>query len=345
VDGLFILGAGFSRAISAEMPLVSELRDVVAPFGWPDDLGSLLQQLDFNIEHLLTYLATEIPFLSEVDVLRNRASFLQVSRGIGYAIGTIQDAVFGSTTCPDWLTTLVATWDTQRAPVVTFNYDSFVEKAYETLGPDSDGNQREREQLYSMPVAVLNSRSGVGVLGGSTRTTFPLLKLHGSCTWLYSGSERFYGETVFRTRGKRGWVSDEYMAEINAEARDKVPLIVPPTTDKSAFFANESVRAQWREASFQLRGYADVYIIGYSLPETDMLVRFLVSELDRGTRVTIVNKLRPETCRTADDVREAFVARYRALLPVDDSNINDDWVRVGDDVLPSFVDAVESGRV
>jgi hypothetical protein len=43
---------------------------------------------------------------------------------------------------------------------------------------------------------------------------------------------------------------------------DKVPLVIPPTTGKSGFFNNESVRSEWAAARNGLR--ADlVYFVDY----------------------------------------------------------------------------------
>lgn len=343
---VFILGAGFSKAISGEMPLVQDLPAILKPYHWRDELDALLERLNNNVEHLLTYLASDAPFLSEVANLRNRADFLEASRSLGYAIATCEDrAIRDNPDCPAWLTTLVGLWDAAKTVVLTFNYDVLVEKAYESLGPDDDGHQRQRSQLYVMPVAIHQSRTGFAILGGDRRDTLSLHKLHGSYNWLYSGSERFYGETIFYFPGNDGWVPDNYIEESYYKVPDKVPLIVPPTTDKSPFFSNESVRAQWERAAFELEFVPDVYLIGYSLPETDMLVRFLLSGLKRDTRVHLVNRLGRQPGRTDGEVRDEFIARHHAILPIDASWLNADWVRVEEDVLPAFVEAFERGAV
>ena len=52
--------------------------------------------------------------------------------------------------------------------------------------------------------------------------------------------------------------------------RDKVPYIIPPITEKASVFRHEALRAIWRRAANGINSAEDIYLIGYSLPPTDL---------------------------------------------------------------------------
>jgi hypothetical protein len=68
-----------------------------------------------------------------------------------------------------------------------------------------------------------------------------------------------------------------------------VPLIVPPTLNKSLYFNNETVRSQWILARRALADAARIFIIGYSLPRGDLMVNFMLALIESGATVVPVN--------------------------------------------------------
>ena len=138
--------------------------------------------------------------------------------------------------------------------------------------------------------------------------TFTLFKLHGSTNWYYSGSAEFIGEVIYYT-GVPPWNRNhsqrDGVVSLEKEAvSDKVPLIVPPTTEKVGFFQHESLKSTWSQALTSLSKAAKLFVIGYSLPTTDLAIRLFLHE-GGGTgrkELYIVN--------SDPDV----VARYRELL-------------------------------
>lgn len=59
---------------------------------------------------------------------------------------------------------------------------------------------------------------------------------------------------------------------------DKVPLIIPPALDKSAFFQHESLRSMWFQASKAIERASRIICMGYSLPTSDLtMAQFLKS--------------------------------------------------------------------
>ncbi len=133
------------------------------------------------------------------------------------------------------------------------------------------------------------------------------MKLHGSLNWFYSGAASFYGETIYGSRPTPGWRPE---SGETAPPFDKVPLIVPPTSQKSPYFANETLNTQWSAAASSLSNATDIFFLGYSLPETDQMVRFMLSglSLPELKTVWIVNQ-------GSETEREAIFDRYQRAMP------------------------------
>jgi hypothetical protein len=187
---------------------------------------------------------------------------------------------------PTWLGSLVARWHEDRASVITLNYDTLVEAAYTqvvTVGHPSHGSPTYESayQLYRGAFTPVGMRHAA-VFGTSMIDTMTLLKLHGSRAWLYSGRESFFGETIYDCSPQPGWelrpsIIESWLIE------DKVPLIVPPTAGKSSFFNNETVQYQWKLAHQALTSAHHIYVVGYSVPLTDSLFRFLLQSSCSGS--------------------------------------------------------------
>lgn len=129
--------------------------------------------------------------------------------------------------------------------------------------------------------------------GSQTRLAFTLLKLHGSINWYYSGFDSPHGDTVYAS-GNLLWRPTPINAvgsEIEAaELTDKSPLIVPPTAVKNRFYGNDLLRAQWRMAAQALKESDQIDAIGYSFPESDLLVRSLISTNFDGRKINVINR-------------------------------------------------------
>ena len=96
-------------------------------------------------------------------------------------------------------------------------------------------------------------------------------------------------------------------------------------TDKLTYFNNESIRHLWREAGRALWSATRVFIIGYSLPGSDLGMRFFLQSQQPDDKVPIYI-----VDRDVD-----VVDRYRQVLPRQDV-IGD--FSGNDDAVESFVD-------
>jgi|ERR1022692_3368433 hypothetical protein len=113
---VFLLGAGFSKAVSREMPLTNDLaeNDAIKSF-----IGRTLVRSK-DVESILTLLSESQPWLTEDENLRNRADFIQFSQTINYTIRDYQMAAIreGNGSPPDWLASLVSKWTENKATIL-----------------------------------------------------------------------------------------------------------------------------------------------------------------------------------------------------------------------------------
>jgi len=279
-----------------------------------------------DFEMCLSYLAEDQPWLSEADNLSNRSKFLEASRSLARVILELQARALADDV-PTWLSELILTWHERRSIVVTFNYDTLVEKAYTQMVPRVPLSEVDHRELYAVPVPSIGSRMSAKY-GFEPRETFQFIKLHGSINWCYSGARSFYGETIYNIGIRNGWGPSAIDPESDLEdkAPDKVHLVIPPTTAKSSLFNNEIVRSQWRLAQRYVGAASRVYCLGYSLPMSDMMIRFLLATSTPTKSIVPVNMGnvagRYRRLLVPHRINEAYTRR-RASIP----SFVGDWVR------------------
>ena len=142
--------------------------------------------------------------------------------------------------------------------------------------------------------------------------------------WYYSGASTYFGEPIYRGHvAKWGDFDNEAEQQGQEAASDKVPLIIPPTTEKVGYFQHETIRLIWAKAGEALSSANHLFCIGYSLPETDLSIRFfLKSLLPDKTPLSIVN------------IDTDLPGQYRCVLG-DRFEIDDNYVKC--DALARFV--------
>src|SRR5436190_245308 len=123
---VFILGAGFSKEVSEQMPLMNELSEAVA-LQLPET--ARIDSIPFmtaDVEMAMTFLSQPQPWMTEAQQLRNRALFLEIAQAIAAEIEQRSASVRA---CPDWLLRFVHWLHFRRAVVITLNYDTLLESA------------------------------------------------------------------------------------------------------------------------------------------------------------------------------------------------------------------------
>ena len=200
----------------------------------------------------------------------------------------------------------------KEATIITLNYVTLVDRASKNV--QVTGNVILAAHMYPPYFSDVQARSGAAMWGEGSLKTFSFLKLHGSINWYYSGRDDFFGETILFSEdlhfGDESWSDIHYR---RPQSRDKELLIIPPPTGKNTYFNNETVRRLWRKAGHALQKAERVFIVGYSLPSSDLGMKFFLTN-HRPSQVTpkfLVN--------TDPDV----VLRYQKLMKWD---VRDEFV-------------------
>lgn len=148
--------------------------------------------------------------------------------------------------------------------VLTFNYDMAADYALFThgLGPDY-------------------------CLGSQKTGGIPLLKLHGSINWAVCGKcggvfpwhlgnffkGRFYpSRDDVRDVGLDIWSHFSELQHCGTPVQP-LPFLVPPTWNKTDH--HETIQVVWERAAKELTDAENIFVVGYSLPETDGFFRTL----------------------------------------------------------------------
>lgn len=284
----FLLGAGFSKAIFPDMPIMSELFTKLKPLVGKEDGVSreAYQYADGNVETLLSYYAVPNPCDDHVEVLRKRLVTARLEQRIGSVLECLERHVGqppAHSHSLDLGQKLVRKWTEQDCHVLTANYDTLVERLTGLHG------DTQLSVLYPIPVvpsgAIMghNAEGTVSIRRGTS--ALHLYKLHGSVSWYTtqgeSNSDPIYGYVDF------GVGPPHSREKLLGDMRR---FIAPPVHDKSTLLSHERMQNLWRQARNNALAPADnLYVVGYSLPGTDMAMRTLLWESrqpkDRGKQL------------------------------------------------------------
>lgn len=289
---VFFLGAGFSKAVNGFYPLLKRNPDSLksTSLGLTErvllqfeekygntplakHLNELPESLNDNIEELLTFLNTDFPWKSEIQKKQDEALYECLTKEIVEVIDTIDKKknpnkmhyLFDDNLEQDNINPieLIRYINTNRYPVITLNYDTLFEEL--TLNNYSNGKCKYSD-LYQMPIMDIKNRLGNGYLTDWNDDTIKcshLLKLHGSVNWLFSKMSKtlYYEHNLPQNL--------QYLKE------DLIPYIIPPILDKNNLYNHQLIKILWRKAHEYLSNAEEIYIIGFSLPKTDISVKFL----------------------------------------------------------------------
>lgn len=275
-NDVFIVGAGFSKAIDAQMPTLFDLERTLARHVADEDRYTRLlppqvvrtlhdsRSPGGNLEAWLSSLAEPQPFLQESQASLNYALFRELT---AYLVDQVEQLQHGSyQRAPSWFHRMMRLWHRRRPTVITFNYDTLIEQALLQLDiPGSAGAIHEAITDYLPPLAV-GSRWG----SPSEPSTFSLLKLHGSLDWYWLPADAS-GDSI-----RRAPMNQEPSSTTRAMLAGKDRFVIPPLSAKSSLYSLGIVKELWRRAADALAQASRIIFIGYSLPLTDLSVTALL---------------------------------------------------------------------
>jgi hypothetical protein len=320
---VYILGAGFSRAIGKEMPLLQDLsvgvyEEMRAKNRWDLNWGT---DLKTDVELLASHLISSHPWETPGGRHKGLADYYEVMSIIEERLVTAESGTMLAQKPKDWLEELCSHWLDDAAAVISFNYDTLVERTVAVLDPDGPAMAAS---LFPAPITPAGSRLGAVLSDSMTKRRFSLLKLHGSLNWWYSGPEAPPGDVVYGTAMHAGWGDDGQSDDVLGTVADKRRLIVPPTLSKDNFYANDILRRQWRVGRAALVEAERIVFLGYSLPHSDLTARLLVATAQTGCVIEVVD-LNPHSHRSIRPRLPGFTVEQRFH---------------GEDAIPNFVESL-----
>ena len=313
---VYILGAGFSRALNPCMPLLNELSLAVSGYtnsyggpiltsGLNSPIGSLIRR---NFEEALSYLAEQKPWLEESENQKDKVLLLELTRNIRYAIGRRQMVAregIEAGRC-DWIIPLFEHWHKTRAVVITLNYDTLVEEIVERIGsakyvgipdPAQSGAYKADPRAFLRVCNIhppILKDAWLGSSGASlanyfwNQPSFRLLKLHGSVNWFKSPDPNAHSDTISYVPGKDVPVDSGRAPP--AWIADKAPFIIPPVPNKGSLVHHDSLRSIWRDAAEAIKRAKRIVVAGYSMPANDtLLMQLFRSNLAHKPPIDLVN--------------------------------------------------------
>ncbi len=142
---------------------------------------------------------------------------------------------------------------------------------------------------YAIPIEYLSNRGYKYEINDNTnyfkslRIKAPnVIKLHGSINWLYSENMK----QIYFTNWKE--------FDFESKSADLKPFIIPPILDKSTLYSNNPILTTlWKQASEAIKNAKNIYIYGFSFPETDYYIKFLFQSALKGRNdytIYVINK-------------------------------------------------------
>lgn len=178
-----------------------------------------------------------------------------------------------------------------RVSVVTFNHNLLIENALSTLPTNRYGSAWCFRHAYSLGGSALEPVGDESERFSDTCPGFrgehvQVLKLHGSCNWVYRTRNVYPSAQV--ARGDRKLMLWENMRLSQATAVQwgggggrsswyMWPLIVPPVYEKHSYITQPPLKRVWDGAADALANATRVIFWGYSFPRADLHARYFFS--------------------------------------------------------------------
>ena len=289
----FILGAGFSKAISMTMPSTDQLGDQIIRSLSTKQRKELNPPLfsgsKLTFENWLSWLAEKQPYETEREFYAHFSQFLQIQSLIANLIRQQQGTVLEGK-IPGWVFNFIQLLHESESTVITLNYDSILENVFDRLYlKNENGGVCTRLDLTKIFPRQQGFTYGNYLTKYSSTKTFNLYKLHGSVDWFWV-PEDLTGESLQIVEVDPFETPQEKKA--GAAARGgKMEFIVPPTHSKNSYLANAKMRYQWEESYKAIENADHLVIAGYSLPESDAAMASMLSRAlsNRKSRISILN--------------------------------------------------------
>ena len=291
---VFFFGSGFSKSLINNYPTLKELSDYIKnEFQCEKEsvhthfMREVPGKFHDNIETLLTYLSSNLPYKTPVQVSADEALYKDITSKLAKRFQELRQEHEVNVNEPSIKQFARYILD-NKCTCITLNYDLMLEDIlYKNTSPEYQQCNKNYSVFYKIPIINLSNRVPIdaafwaGEEDDFYRKKMPeIIKLHGSINWLYSGlsmSDPVYSET--------GDEADYLKSGL-------INFIVPPVLDKQSQYNNVIIKSLWTKAFNAIENARNIYIYGFSFPQTDYSIRFLFQSALRNNpfcKIYVVN--------------------------------------------------------
>lgn len=334
---VFFFGSGFSKSLINNYPTLNELSNYIkSKFQYEKEsvqkhfVHEVPSKFHDNIETLLTYLSSNLPYKTPVQVSADEALYKDITSKLAKYFKQLRTDYNIDANEP-YIKQFAQYILENKCPCITLNYDLMLEDIlHKNTSTEYQESNDNFSVFYKMPIINLKNRvpDGYGRLAGTktdiNRINMPeIIKLHGSINWLYSGlsmSDPVYSETGDE---------DDYLKS------GLINFIVPPVLDKQSQYNNVIIKSLWTKAFNAIEKARNIYIYGFSFPQTDYSIRFLFQSALRNNpyyKIYVVN---------IDSNLEALKSHYIEIFG--EHNCNFDCC-VGNNQLGALINILQGGQ-
>ena len=167
--------------------------------------------------------------------------------------------------------------------VITFNYDLALDITFQYKTTAVDYALDDTSSSRSLPLLKLHGSLNWGRCSCGRVHAWPIAKFLSS----YRRSHQLSGGPTMRvTMGSLiSECSDEYVEPDGSRHRiqfEALPVLVPPTWNKGDYHAE--LASVWQRAATELSDAENIFVIGYSFPDTDLFFEYLYALGTIGTK-------------------------------------------------------------
>lgn len=321
VKQIYIFGAGFTKAFCPNAPLLVDdfgtydLIEKYANFPIAQQILKLEHKKGnskINIEQLLTRLYSGMPYDSQIgtnaQIQMLRSDVVECL--LNKLAQTRQNKVYS-----EELGLFAKHCIEKEITCITLNYDDIFDEALYNYRPRAvaPGDYWHPDGGYGFfckPMSTLSENQGLI----KDECAMDLLKLHGSINWfIKTGYQSPYSldAVVHQQEWLRGYDDNRGYSNLDKFV-SKDPFIIPPVLMKSEITEQPLIRTIWQIAYEQLKNADAITFVGYSLPLTDIAVRFLFRESlasKKAEQIKVINKI------IKPSPQNELIRTYKGILP------------------------------
>jgi len=288
---IFVLGSGFSKSFSPQMPTLRDLNELI-PFGISDEFPHLRDYCKrflelcngdndyLGIEPLATSILSAQIFPGERERLYHASLRFELLRFIASVIRS--DNVLDESSRAILKQFLVSCENdsaagTRETLLLSFNYDTLIETAI--------ANDKELCEQVSVDYGVKIDPADRSAKRGKKTRTIDLIKLHGSLNW-------------FPVKGASDELDLKNVCEVEPQDRsfpiycEDTPIFIPMAHAKESFLRGSLFNLLWSKADYYLKNAEEIYFIGYGFPKTDINnLEFLLRHRDRFKKAVVLDSV------------------------------------------------------